>query len=97
MQEELTLEEFTDINESELNCIFAESGIDRELEFSHENETEELYFSDKYSHLIRTRNEYDKELKSREKRMIDFETDEMISMAYSQQEIDEHINWKFNS
>ena len=50
---EISLELFEDINESELNCIFAELGMDRELDFDREAEVEKLYFNGKYSQLIR--------------------------------------------
>lgn len=32
-----------EINENELNCIFAESGADRELDFDQERKEEELF------------------------------------------------------
>lgn len=36
-------EKWLEINESELNCIFAESGADRELDFDREREEEKLF------------------------------------------------------
>jgi hypothetical protein len=40
---ELTLEEFEEVNEVELRCIFAESGADRELDFDLEDAVLKLY------------------------------------------------------
>lgn len=57
---EISLEQFEEINEQELNCIFAETGADREVDFNHEGGTEELYFNNKYPQLIRTREAYAK-------------------------------------
>ena len=37
------LDTWTEINEIELNCIFAESGADRELDFDREDEEEKLF------------------------------------------------------
>ena len=39
----LTLEEFTEVNDQELTCIFAESGSDRELMFDREDATYSLW------------------------------------------------------
>ena len=39
----MTFEEWLDLNEDELNIYFAETGMDRELDFNIENELEELY------------------------------------------------------
>ena len=39
----LDFEEFQEINEVELTCIFAESGADRELDFDLESEIGNLY------------------------------------------------------
>lgn len=36
-------EEWIEINENELTCIFAETGADRELDFDHERELEDLF------------------------------------------------------
>lgn len=38
----LTLPEFAHVNQQELDCIFAETGADREMCFSPESETERL-------------------------------------------------------
>jgi len=55
---EISLEQFEDINEVELNCIFAESSSDREMDFDIEAEIEKLYYNGQYSQLIRTRSDY---------------------------------------
>ena len=94
---EISLDQFEDINESELDCIFAESGADKELDFDRETEVEKLYYGTKYPQLIRTRKDYELEIKIQRQDMIDFETDEMISMGYTKDEVDTHIQWKFNS
>ena len=39
----MTFEEWLDLNEDELNIYFAETGMDRELDFNIENELEKLY------------------------------------------------------
>ena len=41
----LSLEEFEEVNEAELRCIFAESGADREMDFDLEDAVLELYKS----------------------------------------------------
>lgn len=38
----LNYDEFVDINESELNCIFAEAGSDREPDFNYEQQVEAI-------------------------------------------------------
>lgn len=50
---DISLELFQEINEIELTCIFAESGLDRELDFDRESEEEKLYYSQEFPHLIR--------------------------------------------
>ena len=40
---EFDLEEFEQTNEDELNCIFAESGQDREMDFDREQAVEKLF------------------------------------------------------
>ena len=40
----LSYDEFVEINDQEFDCIFAESGADRELDFNRENEVEKFYF-----------------------------------------------------
>ncbi len=52
---EISLEQFEDINDVELTCIFAESGMDRELDFDREAEVEKLYYNGQFPQLIRTR------------------------------------------
>ena len=59
---EISLEQFEDINEVEFNCIFAESGADREADFDREAEIEKIYYNGNYSQLIRTRDGYQKEI-----------------------------------
>ena len=92
---EISLEQFEEINESELNCIFAETGADREVYFNRDNEIEKIYLGKNYMHLVRTKNEYIISTEEDKQDMIDFETDEMQSMGHTQTEIDEHIKWKF--
>ena len=55
---EISLEQFENINYDELNCIFAESGADRELDFDIEAETEKLYYNGEFQQLIRTKADY---------------------------------------
>lgn len=55
--QELTFEEFAEINEEELTCIFAETGADREMDFDREAEEERIFNSNEYSILIRTKDE----------------------------------------
>ncbi len=51
----LTLEQFITVNEQELNCIFAESGADREYDFDRESDECDLYESPaQYPQLITT-------------------------------------------
>lgn len=57
MRIELTKPEWSNINESELSCIFAESGADRELDFDRESD-EELFFE---SHYFPGKLQYSKE------------------------------------
>jgi len=40
----LEFEEFQEVNENELNCIFAESGADREMDFDRETQEEKIYY-----------------------------------------------------
>ena len=49
----MELEEFSEINEQELTCIFAESGADREMDFDREAEEARLLESSEYPQLIR--------------------------------------------
>ncbi len=54
----LDYETFIDTNESEINCIFAETGMDREIDFDKEREEEDMYFNEgtlykKYTQLQR--------------------------------------------
>jgi len=51
-QQKISLEEFIDINENELTCIFAETGADRELDFDEEYQIEKLYDMGDYGCLI---------------------------------------------
>lgn len=46
----VTLEEFEELNENEINAIFAESGADRELDFDSESATEDLFNAGNYYH-----------------------------------------------
>ena len=56
--EKLTFEEFCEINENEITCILAESGIDREIDFDREVEEERLYYKqDQYKALVKYRDE----------------------------------------
>ena len=96
-ESKISYEEFVDINDQELTCIFAESGADRELDFDREAEVENIYLGKDYTHLARTRKDYELELKIQRQNMIDFEIDEMLSMGHTQDEVDAHIQWKFNS
>ena len=43
LPEALAYEEFQDINDQELACIFAETGMDREYGFDKDNEIEKLF------------------------------------------------------
>lgn len=52
-RDKLSYEEFEEINYDELNCIFAETGADREIDFNKERRIEELYESKQYPQLIR--------------------------------------------
>lgn len=54
---QLTKPEWSNINESELSCIFAETGADRELDFDRESD-EELFFE---SHYFLNKLQYSKE------------------------------------
>lgn len=36
---------FSEINEQELTCIFAETGADREMDFNREDEEEKIWLS----------------------------------------------------
>lgn len=46
---ELTVEEFEKINDQELTCIFAETGMDRERDFDRDKAIDILWFySDQY-------------------------------------------------
>ena len=59
---EISMEQFMKVNEQELNCIFAESGADKESDFDYEVAVERLYYqTNMYYTLIRTRKEYDRE------------------------------------
>jgi hypothetical protein len=51
----LEFEEFCEINEIEINCIIAESGMDKELDFDRESFEESLYHElyKKYPNQIR--------------------------------------------
>ena len=48
-----SLEDFEELNYDELNCIFAESGADREPDYDRETEVEKLYFQGGYNQLKR--------------------------------------------
>lgn len=50
----LSLTDFCETNEQELTCIFAESGMDRELDYNREECENMLYESKEYPQLIRT-------------------------------------------
>ena len=39
----LTFEEWMDITSNELNCLFAENGADREMDFDYERDCEIVY------------------------------------------------------
>ena len=39
----LTFEEWMDTNSDELNCLFAENGADREMDFDYERDCEIVY------------------------------------------------------
>jgi len=39
----MTFEEWLDLNEEDMEIYFAETGVDRELDFNVENELEKLY------------------------------------------------------
>ena len=57
----LTLEEFTEVNDQELTCIFAESGLDREGTFDRDDEVfllwdHEAHFGKQYA-LVYTKEE----------------------------------------
>ena len=59
---EISMEQFMEVNEQELNCIFAETDADRELDFDYETAVERLYYqTNMYYTLIRTRKEYNRE------------------------------------
>ena len=59
---EISFKQFQNINYAELDCIFAESGADREMDFDIEAETERLYYNGEFQQLIRTREDYELEL-----------------------------------
>ena len=44
----IVFETFSEINEQELTCIFAETGADRELDFNREYEEEKIWNSLSY-------------------------------------------------
>ncbi len=56
---EISLEQFEDINDIEFNYIFAELGMDRELDFDKELEVEKLYYNGEFPQLIRTREDHE--------------------------------------
>jgi len=54
----LELEEFQEINKDDLNCIFGESGSNREPDFDYDQQCEYLLHNDdEYSYLIREKEE----------------------------------------
>jgi hypothetical protein len=55
----LDLETFQEVNEVELNCIFAESGADRELDFDYDEYCASLLYSTEYPQLIRKKEKYE--------------------------------------
>lgn len=68
---EISLEQFEECNEQELNCIFAESGADREPEYNQEGATEAIYLGKDFQHLIRTREAYSKWLNDEAQKQVD--------------------------
>lgn len=47
---QLTIEEFDEVNTVELDCIFAETGADRESCFDRESRVETMWFDEDFYH-----------------------------------------------
>ena len=68
---EISLEQFEEINEQELHCIFAESGADREQDFDPEQLTVRYYLNGEFPQLIRTREDMNTELNRQSQSHVD--------------------------
>lgn len=90
----ITLEQFTEVNDQELNCIFAETGADRELDFDRELAIEKLYENTEYVQLIRTPRDLERNEKRQKKYNMDFEIEELTSIGTPYDEAVEYVEWK---
>ena len=90
----IPLEQFTELNDQELTCIFAETGADRELDFDRELAIEKLYENTEYAQLIRTPRDLERTNKRQRKYDMDFEIEELTSIGTPYDEAVEYVEWK---
>ncbi len=50
---QFNFDEWCEVNEQELTCIFAETGADREMDFDREQRSEDIFNKEQYFELLK--------------------------------------------